>query len=1267
MTTVFSAVAGNATFTFLLPNESVSSIVEDAQGFIWLGTEHGLCRYSGSNCLTYYASQNSGDLQNDNIQDLYYDAYRDILWVSTECGLSYRVDGEFHHQESAVYNPIMKILSLDRDNIVVTARDGIAKVTKDGTYVTRYYKPGLSWVTNICVSSTGEIWFTYPMDGVIHLMVLNSDMIPVCDYPLDEIDYIYGQISCPDNTVWVSTDKGIYVYNATSRRRIETPSSVQDRCSDNQVSFLSSYGSEGVLIGMAGDGMYVYNIHRGSLERLYREQRLEASSYSCLVDSHLNIWLTDGENGIMFYPSVQQYIHISPSGFSSSNCRNISFDDAGIMWLRMFSHYGSYDIVESRKIWDKYERSGSTAGVLDSRGDLWTVEDHNKLCRFSTEAGVPSLVSTQVFDNDIASVLEDADGNIWICNSFECLFLTPEDISSGERPRSAGRLDSGSFSMSIKDIGSGEVYACSVAGSLYRCTTSGLVPVSFSGVKSISNILTASDGTVWIGTFNAGLVHYSPQVSSSTRYDTSTGLVSSDIRAILEDPQGDIWFSTPQNIIKYERSSDRFVTLHDSHLSSSDFYNLSSAAISPDGVLYFGAENGITAINYRTVLGASDTEIPLFFQTITINGVQATQIPENLTLSHKDKVLTFLYAGLNFESGSLLNYSYLMEGYEKEWHNSTSLQASYTNLPPGRYRFRVRVRLMNGSWSKSELDMPVRVKPSVWNCLAAKILYALLAVMLVWFVFRTTVNLKLKDERIALAEKQEEISRSHADFLANVSHEIRTPLSLIYAPVKELLKSRSLSEHDKGLLSMMERNAEILNNLSSTILDDTPRDIKKEEVLKVASVNLSNLALYSSENFRYAATGKDISLSCDIQDGVAGWVDREKVEKILYNFLSNAIKYTPEHGDVCLSLVEESGRAIFRVSDTGPGISEEKLGSLFGRHNRLGAEQTDIPGHGIGLNYAMYLSQLHKGEIRYEQGEQTGSVFILEIPIGEDAYTEAEKADFVLRRHSSESAAVSPKSKDAENIVVAEDNADVRAFLRELLSTRFNVTTCEDGEQAFQSVEDTIPDLILSDIIMPRKDGFALCREIKSDPDYCHIPVVLLTAKNDSSTSVSSMESGADAFVAKPFDPDYLVATVNALLENRRRIQQRVLSLTSSTINEEMAFEDSGLTRQEKAFLEKTYKIIDDHLADESFSVEALASELAVSYSSLYAKVKAITGSSPLSFLNAYRMNVAMEMLKRGGCSVAEVADAVGASSPFNFSRDFKKHFGVPPSSVKED
>ena len=392
--------------------------------------------------------------------------------------------------------------------------------------------------------------------------------------------------------------------------------------------------------------------------------------------------------------------------------------------------------------------------------------------------------------------------------------------------------------------------------------------------------------------------------------------------------------------------------------------------------------------------------------------------------------------------------------------------------------------------------------------------------------------------------------------------------------------------------------------------------------------------------------------------------DRQMVETIVYNLLSNAVKYTPEHGHIRIGLEQDGEKARISVQDDGIGIPEEKRPHIFDRFERLGVQEGE--GSGIGLHYAQHLAGLHKGQITYTPAPGGGSIFTLEIPTSADAYSPEEK----LTKNASsqlltQDLQTSGVHENARTVLVVEDNLEVRLYLQYLLSANYNVLLAPDGESAMDTLKISMPDLVLSDVMMPRKDGYALCREIKENEQWHHIPVILLTAKADKASHVKGLDTGADAYIPKPFDPDILLAEIQTLLRNREKLQQRILNLTPETM-ESISEEESGLTVLEKRFMEKVQQAMERHLDNVEFNVDALAGEVAVSYSSLYAKVKALTGQTPQQYMGAYRMNRAAELLLSGEYTISEIADKVGSSSPANFTRVFKKHFGVAPSEYKK-
>ena len=414
-------------------------------------------------------------------------------------------------------------------------------------------------------------------------------------------------------------------------------------------------------------------------------------------------------------------------------------------------------------------------------------------------------------------------------------------------------------------------------------------------------------------------------------------------------------------------------------------------------------------------------------------------------------------------------------------------------------------------------------------------------------------------------------------------------------------------------------------------------------------------------NFAYAAGQKQQVLHVDTPDSLIGWFDTEKVSKILGNLISNAVKYTPEGGHITIRLLDSGESARIRVEDDGIGIPENKRERIFERFERLGAETTGVIGSGIGLNYARSLAQLHRGTLEFTPNHPAGSVFTLDIPIAHDAFLDANIDE---TRYTPPVEPVSDGGEKEGTLLIAEDTDEIRYFLRDLFSPRYQVILASDGLEAEDNLKLTLPDLVLSDVIMPGKTGYALCSDIKDNPEWCHIPVILLTAKADAQSNIEGMRHGADAYIPKPFDPDVLMAAVESQIRNRRLIQSRVLNLTSTTLQQPQKVEEAQLSGSDRAMLERIHAWMDAHLDDETVGVQEMAQELSMSYSSLYAKLKGLTGKTPQAFMANYRMNIAMELLQAGDLNVSEVAYRVGSSSPSTFSREFKKHFGYPPSQV---
>lgn len=577
---------------------------------------------------------------------------------------------------------------------------------------------------------------------------------------------------------------------------------------------------------------------------------------------------------------------------------------------------------------------------------------------------------------------------------------------------------------------------------------------------------------------------------------------------------------------------------------------------------------------------------------------------------------------------------------------------------------------------RQSLGVPETQVDSPWFSPTAWVFYIFLIPILISYGKETYKYLKHREKRIQLAEEQQELHEQHMHFVANISHEIRTPLTLISAPLKELIAHNELNDHDRELLGIMQRNVSRLNMLAEQILNNSNHG-KDDRVLRETFGDISAFVEGIANNFRFYAHEKNLHLTFDSKtNGQQGYFDMEKVEKIVSNLMSNAMKYTPEGGDIVVRVCLDQSNAVVIVKDTGIGVTDSRQREMFRRFNRLDMSAIDpsSKGFGVGLHYAQCLAFLHHGRLCYEPNVPKGSRFTLSIPYKEAVQEKAVVEASAMQSETAVEETMEPSvhnevDENLPTILLAEDDYEMRGYIQLLLDEDYNVIVAGDGEEALEKLKLNVPDLVLSDVVMNRMDGFELCQRIKESPDYGYLPVLLLTAKSDLDNRKHGIDCGADAYVGKPFDPYYLKSVIASILENRQRIQRIIRSMTHiepETSNNEG---DAGnaeplMSERDREFLNHFHRLLSDHLADDDLNVTQLAGEMNLSYSSLYARVKDLTGQSPQVFLTTYRMNIAMELLQTHNYTVSEVCYKVGASSPANFARSFKKQFGMVPSAV---
>ena len=639
----------------------------------------------------------------------------------------------------------------------------------------------------------------------------------------------------------------------------------------------------------------------------------------------------------------------------------------------------------------------------------------------------------------------------------------------------------------------------------------------------------------------------------------------------------------------------------------------------------------------------------------------------------------------------------MLEGYDEDWiYCLTDNYANYTSVPPGKYNFRVKGSNNDGYWNEVGASVVITILPPPWKTWWAYTLYVIIIVWILYTIFRYYLKrqkllYKLELEHIE-SEKLKELDKMKSRFFANISHEFRTPLTLILGPVQKLKEKLKDKESEEDL-NIMHRNARRLQNLINQ-LSSLSKFESGQMKLQVKERNIVSLLKGYAQSFESLAKQKEIKLVFNSsEENIPIYVDQDKLEKILFNLLSNAFKFTASGGRIQVFVtpdyppsrgeIHPQGRrgVKIKVSDTGCGIPSEKLNYIFDRFYQAGETyEKNHEGSGIGMALTKELVVLHHGSISVESEINQGTVFTIHLPVGKD-HLKAEEIikdnDLLLPESPKEVVFIDDSVEDDANInfdnalidngkplvLIVEDNTDLRSYIRSYLIDNYQIIEAIDGEIGLQKAVTKIPDLIISDVMMPRMDGIELCKNIKTDERTSHIPVILLTAKASMEDKLEGLQTGADDFLTKPFDPDELSVRIKNLIEQRKKLQQ----VFTKNLNSLVQLKDSNVTSMDKKFMKKVVAVIEKNLVDANFSTEQFSQEVAMSRMQLHRKLKALTSQSPGDFIRSIRLNRAAELLKKKTGNIAEVAYGVGFSNPSYFSECFKKQFGKLPSEFKAD
>ena len=1016
----------------------------------------------------------------------------------------------------------------------------------------------------------------------------------------------------------------------------------------------------------------------------------EINDCNCVLEDRSgNLWIGTNGNGLLYYNrhtgQYRKYRHdpADPSSISSNIVVCLENDADGNLWI------------------------GTYVGGLDCF-------DGNRFKHYRPQTDSLKELS----NNSVYSLHADEAGNLWIGTlggGLDCLNLKTGEWShyySGDPQNPLGSDYIYSISKGRKD----ELLIGTSLGVNMLDTKSGRIS-SFKGEvngtkvfndKAINTVYRDSRNLLWIGS-NNGLTVYDSSHDKIYHLDKTNGLPDNDIMSIREDDTYILWLGTKNGLLQLSpqyRKDDTYhfncITYYENEGVQGRVFNRNSVCRSSSGELIFGGTNGLTIFN--------PAQIKYNFNppTVAVTGffVQNDQILpgqsyngriilqdeisycNELSLQYDERSFSLNITALSYFLPEKNRFSYIMEGFDKKW---TTLDAAnrivtYTNLSPGTYTFVLKAENNDGVWSQKPVKLKITIMPPFWGTNWAIFFYCILAAFMIYGTIRFVLHIQKRkfekeQERIRVNQLHE-MDEMKLRFFTNVSHEFRTPLSLIITPIEKLMKGEANPENQM-ILKLIYQNANQLLRLVNQLLDFRKIDVQGVQlllssgdiVLFIRNIIYSFKELSEKKNIRFSYTASFPVLVMKF--------DTDKVFKIVSNLLSNAFKFTPEGGEISVNLSmqqREDGKSLLliQVSDTGIGIAEDKYDLIFNRFYQIPSEDKSgtVVGTGIGLHLCREFVKLHNGAISVRSEVGKGSTFTVSLPIElpeiQEIITSPDKPDTTgnvesggvsepenLSEQLQETGAAETLAvSDKPTLLIVDDNADFREFMKLSLSGAYRVFTADDGEQAWEVILEELPDMVVSDVMMPVTDGIVLCKRIKQDIRTSHIPVILLTAKSAEESKLTGLEAGADDYIGKPFNMDMLVLKIQHLVEMKKRLQKQFLQSSPTGIQ----VSDIPISSMDEQLMRKAIAYIEEQISNPELSVERLSREMGMSRVNFYKKTLSITGKTPVELIRAIRMKRAALLLEKSQMRINEVASEVGFNDIKLFRKYFKDEFGTLPS-----
>lgn len=1310
---------------------AINTIAEDANGFIWFGTVHGLYRYNTAVVQKFVHNPNdSTSIPGNSIRTLFCDT-SGTLWIGTARGVcSYDntkdqfINWKFQDQSGEhLGNDVREIFEVKGSDLYFLSTTMLGRLnTVTNRFAKIVMKPQQENFSGAVADSKGNVWIGGTYGTVWCYNASDNQFRIFCHHRSEPIQKLftdekglwigyngsgvdltgfdgnlishYGSDANDQNRIhhnrvrdifkdesgriWISTYKGISIID--QGKVTNMPPQAIAGLPYNSVYKIFRDSKKGIWMGTWSGGLAYRSVYDNRFIHFGKDKSVSdlkdefVSSFTERPDKTViigtefgNLNKLDRESGKMINLPYK-----TANGKKIDNIKSLLFDpESETLWIGTFLGGLWYQLKNEpvlRQL-DKFDNAKISVYALEkSDSGLWIGTYGNGLYHYNPISGTIKHYftnnndTTSIISNGIRTIIRADDNRLWIGTSAG---LNHFDPATGKSERF-------------------------------------LHQPGISNTLSNEDILTLYEdhnGVIWIGTSGGGINKYNQKTKMFEKYQLKDGLVGNDVYGIQQDKNGMLWISTENGISCIDAANNKFRNFYREDELNGNQYNPGAEFMTSSGEILFGNTKGFTLFTPEKLktnpippdvilTSLSINNIPVNNHSLATPLTKSIQTENELRLSHQQNSLTFNFVANNFLLPNKNRFKYRLVNYDNNWVDAgTQNYAIYTKIPPGNYQFEVIACNNDNLWNTTPVTLKIMISPPIWLSWYALLLYFIIFLLLLYYIRKEVLQRQRYKKELLLErlihESEAQIHEMKLRFFTNISHEFRTPLTLIASPINLLIDKFEFEPVVKEHLMTMQRNSNRLLRLINQLLDIRKLELGRA-VFHPKQTDIIALCREVVKCFEMEAKDKHIHLSFNTEDEKLNvLLDPEKADKIFFNILSNAMKFTPENGTIGITVYTTHSAEIsegsivvgepvvgnivcIEFSDNGQGIPTEELNLIFERFEQ--GKNHLSSGTGIGLHMAGEYTRMHKGNITVRSKTGSGSTFTVSLP-----FTEASSRLVEITPASAPDIQDLPveAKKPAHDyslpteinftILIIEDNYELRNYLKNLLKRHYRIVTAQNGKQGLETALTIIPDLVITDVMMPQMDGFEVCRQLKNDIHSSHIPIILLTALNEPGQQIGGFKTGADAYITKPFDENILLAQIENLINSRARLRE-VFSVSNTEWVKGMK-----LLSSDRMLIEKATAIVEQHLNDKTFVVEHLAASMGISTSSMYRKLKILTNQSPTEFVRYIRLKKAIRLMNEGKTNVDEIGYAIGFNSHSYFTGSFKKQFGKTPSEYLND